>query len=1281
MPSSRHACKGSALITVVLLSAVLAVLATSMLRYTATERRGNERNRLALRAKNLAENVAIYGAEQLTTKLYRLGSAPVMHFDWTGAGTNRIYPPPDSAVTSAFSSPSDIEIRAGILAASDYELVDDVTDPNNGLQVSIAKVPIIAKATVRHASLGSLTSYVQQDMEIALTPLFQFGMFYNMDLELYPSVSFTVAGPVHSNKRILAKPDGSAAIPITFLKRVTSAEGFYADASIKAFTRGSNGVQTTQDPTTGDVVIYKPNNTAGPSLKNSSNKWRDHKYTTSTETATTVSNFRQFATENYLGNFRTSAHGVTPLELPGIGTYKEADDPGTPEDDRNNGRQIIDPPNPQKWVYDSTIPGYTWKATTDDASTKESKIAYKAGLYIMVNPDRSSTPRSGTLPNGTTAYVLPHSYRAWLNYLDGSGVRQCVEIVLPGQPTYGYDAGADGALGTADDIMYRNYLPNRYTEQSAGGLGTGNQLLRIPQGGYGMGNDYKLNGAHNTVGATSLTVKTGTQPILAGEVITIGNFRYLVAADYAGGAGTLTIFPPGLRATAADNIDITLNPYGSSNTPSPAYKTYKASGNYTANDNLIDLRLQSSGAGSIIYPGTAITIGSNKYLVTTAPTASTITTSNWNTSVAASIPASIYTIGIAPLRGANIASNTNVTIDTTPFAPGTGVGYRVNGAVSSGSNTMTLGTGAGTILPGDTIFMDGKRHLVTSTAATPPSSAPTIQFYPAADSDGIADNDVVIVDTYRSSGYSRSTAYPVANSGTTYPADSTAPYFPADAYFFDMRRANSNRGHTGYSGTTAYYNRAAVNYTPRAVAKIDFDMTRFRMMVNRVLGTTVIGGSTTTASIYDVRVPGSTGVTWSNSIYNNASSGVSRTSAGLGLPSGTTYTPASFTVLPQTTDANTRIRPDPFNIYYAPASPESADLNAVLTAPMDYLVPAAILYNNSAPDVWYDGFAVYVHSVDAEKRAQTSGVPNRIDSGVRLWNGRGPVPSLVNTNGPVTGFTFVTNDAVYTVGHFNADGTINSTQNSTTNPGGYSAAYPDHADERLTAIMGDAYTALSHPTWTDATSGQASGWNDALSALAHATASSNWRTGSNSTSALSGNNDGVICGGIYPGLLPNQSYSGTVGSNKTVKLAAVPTEVSAALLMGIVPSNHDPRQLTDGFVPSTFQSTGTPAKEGNGVNSGGANNFPRLLEQWGSSTGLYIRGSIVALYESRVAMEPFTNSRCYGAPGRYWGLHYNFSQPKHDLPLEPIVIGSTRVGFRELSKAEYDTMKTKIEGL
>ncbi len=64
-----------------------------------------------------------------------------------------------------------------------------------------------------------------------------------------------------------------------------------------------------------------------------------------------------------------------------------------------------------------------------------------------------------------------------------------------------------------------------------------------------------------------------------------------------------------------------------------------------------------------------------------------------------------------------------------------------------------------------------------------------------------------------------------------------------------------------------------------------------------------------------------------------------------------------------------------------------------------------------------------------------------------------------------------------------------------------------------------------------------------------------------------------------------------------------------------------------------------------------------------------------------LAMEPFTHSRCYRAPGRFWGLHHNFSQANHDVPLEPIMLNATRLGFRQLNAALYQARKTGIEAL
>jgi len=220
--------------------------------------------------------------------------------------------------------------------------------------------------------------------------------------------------------------------------------------------------------------------------------------------------------------------------------------------------------------------------------------------------------------------------------------------------------------------------------------------------------------------------------------------------------------------------------------------------------------------------------------------------------------------------------------------------------------------------------------------------------------------------------------------------------------------------------------------------------------------------------------------------------------------------------------------------------------------------------------------------------------------------------------------------------------------------------------------MGDAIAIRSQPTFRSNTAyDQTSGWSDALSTLPHSASVANWRTTDPSGSNVAEGQFVSTSYKLYPGLLPNASTGNTPdssGSGRTTKFSANATEISTALVVGLVPSNHIPDGLTD-----------RPPRTGaNGVNTGGANNFPRLHEAW--SGGLYIRGSMVALFESRVAMEPFTNGRNYGAPGRFWGLHQNFSTV-HDVPLEPIVLGSTRIGFKELTPSAYAAEKTHIEGL
>lgn len=994
VPAAR---RGSALITVVFLTAIMAILTASMLKYTLTERRGNERNRLILRAKNMSENISVYAAEQLTTKLMRLRSASPMAFM---GGSNQIELPPDSVLDTEFTDPATAEVRAGLTTSTGLQYIDptlpaNASNPNAGLSVSTSTVPIISRATATHPAVGEVTAYMQHDMEVAMIPLFQFGIFFNMDLEFFPGQDMTILGPVHTNGRLMARGEAPGAAVVSFTQRVTAAQGLYANGLMKVSYRNRSGGENTGAGGSG-AVNYP--NMAGTLINlygthAGTAKWRDHKMGGSSETATTLTQFKTTASSTFGGNVRTNVHGVTALELPSVGSYKETNDPATPEDDRNNGRQLIAPPNHSVWDGDS------WEPTTDSAAIKEVKISRRAGLYIVANPD--DEVRTGKLPNGSDVTMLPYSYRAYLNTVNADGSHTIREVVLPGQPSYGYNNNGTPADAT-DDWMYLNNLPNRYTTATSVGS---NQVLRLPQQAY--------------------------------------------------------------------------------------TKVRRWNG------------------------------------------------SAWIATDATSLP--------------------------------NGVGY---------------GTGT-------------------------PNIAGTIQ----------------------------------------------------DAYFYDLRRAYRNHGYP--------YNRsAATPYTPRPITKIDFDLARFEMMVNRTLPTSPFSlYSTATASNgYNPNVPSATN--WANSIFNNAAT-TTTLRHGMG---------ASFDVYPATTDAATRTRQDPFRLFFAPLNPtDIGTIELLAEDPGALAAGGASLIDTSNPCPWFDGITVYIHSVDAEERAHSGGVPARADSGVRLWNGRGPLVSLGNTG--KTGLTFVTNDAAYIVGHLNADGTINASTGSTTNPGGYSGRFPESSSEKLACVMADAITILSQPTFTSSggTYYQIRGWNDALSG--NTADSGSYSTSWNTSNPSSTNNYEGVNTSRRPAGMPNLSTPhATLGTATVEKLPTISTEVSACLLMGLVPSNHNPSGLSDG----------PPSAAANQQYSGGAHNFPRLSEGWhnnGVSSGLaagvqslVIRGSMVALFESRVAMEPW-NIRTYQAPERFWGLHQSLADPAHDVPLEPIVLNARRMRFRELTSAEYAALKTTIEAL
>lgn len=440
--------QGSALVAVIFFVTIMCLVTANLVSYSISERRSNERQRLLLRARNMAENIALYASEQVTTKLYRLRSTSPIEFL---NGSNEIYLPPDDVLTTKFSTPDDVELHAGLTSTTGLAFIDpadpaNATNPNAGLQASTSNVPIIAKATMSHPTVGAVTAYAQQDLQVALIPLFQFAIFYNQDLEFSPGADMIISGPVHANGNLIARSQTGFANTIQFKDRVTASSGFYTQTGHKGSTYNEFDQEDDGPGGTGPLYFQNPAGTV-TNIKNGSGTWRDHKYGNASESATTLNQFKTFATSTYGGNLRTSVHGVTSLVLPGV------DDSGS----TNSGRSIIAAPS-----------------ASDNAGIKQTKFARNAGLYIIVNPDDNI--RTGKLPDASSVTVLPYSYRCWLNTVNADGSYTLQEIVLPGQPSYGYNNNGTPS-NTADDTMYQNNFPNRFTDRTSIGS---NQVLRIP---------------------------------------------------------------------------------------------------------------------------------------------------------------------------------------------------------------------------------------------------------------------------------------------------------------------------------------------------------------------------------------------------------------------------------------------------------------------------------------------------------------------------------------------------------------------------------------------------------------------------------------------------------------------------------------------------------------------------------------------------------------------------------------------------------------------------------
>lgn len=133
-----------------------------------------------------------------------------------------------------------------------------------------------------------------------------------------------------------------------------------------------------------------------------------------------------------------------------------------------------------------------------------------------------------------------------------------------GAPTSGrslvIDTAAGAALRTLGQLTKANEAGTAMTLRDGELLNLHGFSVResaqINTATAGTGASYQLSAA-GAVGDTTISVDTGSGTILAGDIVTIGSHKYVVATALSG--GSFTINAPGLRAVVADNTAISVN--------------------------------------------------------------------------------------------------------------------------------------------------------------------------------------------------------------------------------------------------------------------------------------------------------------------------------------------------------------------------------------------------------------------------------------------------------------------------------------------------------------------------------------------------------------------------------------------------------------------------------------------------------------------------------------------------------------------------------------------------
>lgn len=209
--------EGHALLLVIVFLAVSAIILAGALNWSRSNTFLNERNNQYFRSLAAAEAAT----EKVLTRMKMDYDLEGENMVLANLGNYRTMIPagienPDWNSYTFYdlnNTPSRLSVENS--ASTEYR---DLTSQYKGLRGYATPIRISSRA--REAGrVINVVGGIQQDVDLASIPIFQFAIFYNIDLEINPGPAMTVTGPVHCNANIYMEPQNV----LTFNSDVTAA--------------------------------------------------------------------------------------------------------------------------------------------------------------------------------------------------------------------------------------------------------------------------------------------------------------------------------------------------------------------------------------------------------------------------------------------------------------------------------------------------------------------------------------------------------------------------------------------------------------------------------------------------------------------------------------------------------------------------------------------------------------------------------------------------------------------------------------------------------------------------------------------------------------------------------------------------------------------------------------------------------------------------------------------------------------------------------------------------